>query len=129
MTRDLMEGDEVMAEIPAVIAADGTITTTSTLRLDADTVHAAGGRVVLTRGIDHPSHDLPGTVRAGGWVKIESRVGTWWNIFNGGEELDGDDVQMHPRIGVMPGTPAAEALGETVTGTGIRVGRHHRPCG
>lgn len=111
MTRDLRAGDEVLVEIPGVIDANGAITTTSPLRLGTEAVVAAGGRVVLTRGIDHPSHDVAGTVRDGGWVKVqaydENHDGLWWNVLTG-EERGADDVAQHPRIGVMPGTPAAE---------------------
>lgn len=106
MQLDLKPGDEVLVEIPGRVADDGAIATSGTLRIDPDVVIVSGGRIVLTRDVDHPSRDLPGTVRESGWVKVDSANGTWWNVLTL-EERTGDDVDQHPVIGAMPGTPAA----------------------
>lgn len=71
-------------------------------RLDYLRQHAT--KVEVTLRADHPSHDLPGTVRAGQgkvWIKVApggaGDVGVWWDIVTG-EERTGDKVEDYPIV-------------------------------
>lgn len=61
-------------------------------------------KVEVTLRADHPSHDPPGTVRAGQgrvWVKVppygNGETGVWWDLVTH-EEITGDDVQDYPVV-------------------------------
>jgi hypothetical protein len=103
--RDVRVGDEVEVtftgrvfeyddEVVFALGSDGTLHVT---RADVQSHDAI---VVVTRGVDHPSHDPAGTVRAGStegghvWVKTSMSYdegGVWWCLVTG-EERTADDV-------------------------------------
>lgn len=120
----LRPGDEVEVTFPCVVTDLGLVRPNNwDQRFDPNWLHAIGARVVVTMPLDHPSHDLVGTVRGdveNAWVKAESHhgeSGVWWNVLTG-EERIGDEVEEWPVTGSMPNTPARERDEEARRGRG-----------
>lgn len=113
-------GDEVEVTVPGVVRDDGLVIIAGRA-YNLGEVIDVGGRYTVTTPVDHPSRDLPGTVRgddARVWVKVDPRAvtgveGVWWDVIDG-EERTGDDVAYWPIIGVVPGTAAAVAVAEAL---------------
>lgn len=104
--RDARVGDEVEVTIAGkVIEYDDQVIFAlghaGTLHLTPEDVRWHDANIVITLAVDHPSHDQPGTVRAGSaeggrvWIKTMMDYGdggVWWCLVTS-EERTGDAVE------------------------------------
>jgi len=112
--REPRVGDEVAVHLAGtVIEYDGELRYAlgpqGTIHMTPEEVRANAADVEITLGVDHPSRDPAGTVRAGQaegghvWIKTShlyygnENTGIWWCLVTG-EERPRNDVELWPVV-------------------------------